>query len=176
MRNKNESAWYMVRCATTKEEKAIQKLEVEIEVNNLQKYVDEIVCPKEKKFFMRNNKKVARDKIMFPGYFLMKMKLIGELPRVIKRTDLVIEIAGDSGDPTPLREFEVERIFGNVEKSNEVIDFLEGEEVKITSGPFSSFSAIIKSADISKNKVKVEVMVFGQPTPLELSYTEIDKV
>ena len=66
--------WYMVKSVTGKEEQAIQNLKSEIAINNLEDYVGEIFCPKDRKFYMRKNKKVDREKVMFPGYFLMEAK------------------------------------------------------------------------------------------------------
>jgi transcriptional antiterminator NusG len=169
--------WYMVRCATTKEEKAIQNLRFELEFNKLEKYVEKIVCPKEKQYFMRNDKKVAREKLMFPGYILMKMDLSNaELPRTIKSTNMVVEIMGDTSGPQPLKEHEVSRIFGNIEKSQESQDFFVGENVEIIDGPFKGFNGTIRELTKDKDRVKVDVMVFGSPTPVELKYLQIDKM
>jgi transcriptional antiterminator NusG len=167
--------WYMVRCATGKEEKAIENLKFELKHNNMDKYVKEIVCPKEKQYFMRNKKKIAREKIMFPGYFLINMIMSGELPRIIKSTNLVADIMGNDRGAEALKESEVQRIFGNVEKSKEEVEFFVGETVSITDGPFKTFSGKISELNTDKEKVKVDVLVFGVPTPVELSYLQIDK-
>ena len=167
--------WYMIKCVTGKEDKAIKNLKFELENNKLDKYVGEIICPREKQYFMRKDKKVSREKVMFPGYFLMKMDLMGELPRTIKTTNLVAEIMGNTKGPEAIKEKEVERIFGNVEKSNQTIEFFEGETVRIIDGPFKGFDAVISELNKDKDKVKVNVMVFGSPTPVELRYLQIDK-
>ena len=171
-----ESKWYMVQCATNKEEQAIKNLKFELESNNLQGYVEEISSPRETHYFMRNGKKVQRDKVMFPGYILMKMKLYGELPRVIKQTQLISKIAGDSGKPTALKEHEVNRIFGNVEKSQREIEYLKDEEVSIIDGPFKGFKAVVTSVDKEKDRVRLDVTVFGRATPIELNFGQIDKI
>lgn len=166
--------WYMVKCATGKEERAIQNLKFELEFNKLEGYVEEIICPREKQYFMRNEKKISRDKVMFPGYILMKMNIMGELPKVIKSTNMVVEIMGNSKGPEALKEHEVERIFGNIEKSNVSTEFFEGETVQIIDGPFKGFKGVISEL-LNKEKIKVNVMVFGSPTPIELKYLQIDK-
>jgi len=171
-----EYEWYMVRVATNKEEKAIKNLEFELEVNNLNKYVEEIVCPKERQFFMRNNKKVERDKVMFPGYILVKMDPIAEVERIIKTTNFLVEIMSNDRGPEAIKENEVNRIFGRVEKTHSEIEFLVNESVVITDGPFNGFNATVKSVDKKKNKAKLEVMIFGQPNSVDLRYDQIDKV
>jgi len=171
-----EMEWYMIKCVTGKEQKAIENLKHELEFNKLDNYVEDMICPKEKQYFMRKEKKISREKVMFPGYFLIKMKLTGEIPRVIKNTNLVAEIMGNHKGAEPLKKHEVERIFGNIEKSNESMEYFVGENVKIIDGPFKGFNAVIKELNKSKDRIKVEVMVFGSPTPVELKYLQIDKM
>jgi len=175
-RQVKEIQWYMVRVATNKEEKAIKNLKFELEVRNLGRFVDEILCPKEKQFFLRNNKKVEREKVMFPGYILMKMDPIAEVERTIKTTNFLIEIMSNDRGPEPIKEKEVQRIFGHVEKTHSEIEFLVEESIVIIDGPFNGFNASVKEVDKGKNKVQVEVMVFGQPSKMELRYDQIDKI
>lgn len=170
-----DSKWYMIKCMTNKEVKAIANLRSELEINGLESFVEELIIPKEKQYFMRGDKKVAREKMMFPGFILAKMKMTGELPRVIKRTNFIFEIMGNNGTPEALKQSEVDRIFGNEEKSKQEITYFKGEEVLITDGPFKSFEGVIEHINKEKNKVKVSVMIFGNPTPVELSFSQIDK-
>lgn len=174
-REVKEKKWYMVRVATGKEQKAIDNFKFEIGNNGLERYVDEIVIPREKKFYLRNKKKVERDSLMFPGYVLMKMDPIAEIQRIVKSTNLMIEIMGNDKGPEPVKQNEVERIFGNVEKSTTEIEFIQGEPVKIIDGSFKGFNATVQQINKEKKTVKVEVMIFGRPTPVELNYFQIDK-
>tara|TARA_R110000772_G_scaffold2410_2_gene8471 strand:- start:78592 stop:79182 length:591 start_codon:yes stop_codon:yes gene_type:complete len=175
-RQEKEFLWYMVRVATNKEVKAIENLKVALEVKNLERFVDEILCPREKQFFLRNNKKIEREKVMFPGYILMKMNPIAEVERTIKTTNFLIEIMGNDKGPEALRESEVKKIFGHVEKTHTEIEFLVDEPVVIIDGPFKNFNAVVKSIEKSKNRVQVDVMVFGQPNKVDLRYDQIDKM
>lgn len=175
-RKEKEFQWYMVRVATNKEEQAIKNLKFELEVNDLSKFVDEIICPKEKQFFLRNNKKVERNKVMFPGYILVRMDPIAEVSRLIKSTNFLIEIMGNDKGPEPIKEKEAQRIFGHVEKTNTEVEFLVDEPVTITEGPFSGFNAIVKEVDKAKNRVQLQVMIFGQPNKVDLRYDQIDKI
>ena len=174
-RKEKEFLWYMVRVATNKEAKAIENLKVALEVSNLERFVEEILCPREKQFFLRNNKKVEREKVMFPGYILMKMDPIAEVERTIKTTNFLIEIMSNDRGPEPIRESEVKRIFGHVEKTHSEIEFLKDEPIVIIDGPFNGFNALVKEVDKGKNKVQVEVMIFGQPNKVDLRYDQIDK-
>jgi len=167
--------WYMIKCMTNKETKAIRNIETELEINNVSGYVEALLLPKEKQYFMRGNKKVSREKIMFPGFILANINMTGEIPRIISRTNLVFEIMGNNGTPEALKQSEVDRIFGNEEKSKQEVSFSEGEFICIIEGPFKGFEGTIDTLNKEKNKVKVSVMVFGNPTPVELSFNQIDK-
>jgi transcriptional antiterminator NusG len=172
----NEFKWYSVRCATGKEEQAIQNINFSLEFNNLSQYVEDIICPKEKQYYLRKEKKVTRNKVMLPGYILIKMIPVGEVPRTIESTNLVSGIMGNSKGPEPLKDREVERIFGNIEKSKNEVEFLRGEEVNIIDGPFKTFKGIVKDANKEKNKIKLDVTIFGTLTPLELNYLQVEKI
>lgn len=174
------TGWYMVRCTTGKEKNAIENLEFEIDFNKLSSYVDEIVCPMEKQYFMRtsangNKKKVEKNKVMFSGYILIKMREMGELSRVIQQTNYVVEIMGDRNGPKAITDKEANRIFSNVEKSQTTEEFFIGELVKIIDGPFSGFNATISEVIKSKEKIKVEVMVFGRAQNVEVGYLQVEK-
>ena len=172
----NNQDWYMVRVATNKEEAAIENFKREVSYNNLEGFVSEYHFPKEKKLFMRNGKRVESKKAMFPGYILVKMNPTGEVIRLVRTTNYLVEIMGNSGKPHPITQSEVNRIFGNIEESNNKVRFIEGEEVEIISGPFKGFKASIKTIDQNKQKVELEVLVFSQPTKVYVGYNDIDKL
>lgn len=164
--------WYMVRCQSGKEDKAAENLKAEISINNLDNYVEEIVVPKEKKTFIRNKKQVITEKPLYSGYIMVKMDLMGELPRVIKRTNYVSQLMGYEGKYTPLTDREVDSIFGNIKKSKDRVEFIEGQEIKIINGAFANFTGSVISSN--KEKVKVSVLIFGKETPVELNIFEVE--
>jgi transcriptional antiterminator NusG len=167
--------WYMVRCVTGKEQRAIENLEREFSRNGLNKWVEKVFFPKEKSYFFRNKDKVFREKPLFPGYFLVKINLSNpELERTIKNTDLVSQLMGDNKGPQSISQKEVDRIFNNIEKSKQDIKLSEGEEVKIINGPFKGFKATISS--VNKKVLKVDVSIFGTITPLELNVEEVEQL
>lgn len=175
-RTEKEFQWYMVRVVTNKEEQAIKNLRSELDINNLSRFVGEIICPKEKQYFLRNKKKVEREKIIFPGYILIKMDPIQEVQRLIKATNYMVEVMGNDRGPEPIKEKEVQRIFGHIEKTNTEIEFLVDEQVTILDGPFSGFNATINEIDMTKNRVQVLIMIFGQPNKIDLRCDQIDKI
>jgi len=171
-----ESKWYTVRCASGKEDKAIENVEFQLELSGMDKYVTEMICPKTKQHFMRQKKKVSRDKVMLPGYFLIHMQPHSEAFRVIKSSNLVAEVMGTGGKPQPMKDSEVEYLLGNAEKSQNEIEYFTDERVKIIDGPFSTFEGDIKAILSEKNKAIVNVRIFSQITPVELSFFQIEKL
>ena len=87
---------------------------------------------------------------------------------------------GPQGKPSPISEAEVQKILGNMEESvsnptNSVI-FTVGEQVKVSDGPFASFNGLIEEVDEEKSRLKVSVSIFGRPTPVDLDYTQVEKL
>ncbi|HON52090.1 MAG TPA: transcription termination/antitermination protein NusG [Bacteroidales bacterium] len=180
--NNIDKKWYVVRAISGKEKKVKELINVEIIRNNLEAYVSQILIPTEKVFQIRNGKKISKERSFFPGYVLVEAALVGEVPHVIKNVNGVIGFLGTEkgGDPVPLRLSEVNRILGKVDELAEseeesTIPFVVGEVVKVTDGPFNSFSGIIEEINEEKKKLKVMVKIFGRKTPLELGFMQVEK-
>lgn len=175
-----EKKWYVVRAISGKEKRVKQYLESEIERNNLQDYVTQVLIPTEKVFQVRNGKKISKERNFFPGYVLVEAALIGEVAHVIKNIPDVLGFLGTKGEPEPLRPVEVNRILGKVDELSEQgeevnVPFIVGESVKVTDGPFNSFSGVIEDINEEKKKLKVMVKIFGRKTPLELGFMQVEK-
>jgi len=175
--------WYVVRAVGGQENKVKAYIETEISRLGLSDYVDQVLVPKEKVIQMRNGKKVTVEKVYFPGYIMVEANLAGEVPHVIKSVTGVIGFLGEvkGGAPVPLRRAEVNRMLGkvdelSVENENVAIPFIIGETVKVVDGPFNGFDGTVEKVNEEKRKLEVMVKIFGRKTPLELSYTQVDKI
>ncbi len=172
--------WYVVRAVSGSEKKVKQLIESEINRLGMNEYVSQVLIPIEKVYQVRKGKKISAERNYFPGYVLIEASLTGEVPHVIKNIPGVLNFLGSGGEPTALRESEVNRILGKVdelsEKDEEInIPFIKGETVKVTDGPFSSFTGVIEEINEEKKKLKVMVKIFGRKTPLELSFMQVEK-
>lgn len=174
--------WYVVRAIGGKETKVKEYIESEVSRLNLNDFVAQVLIPKEKVYQIRKGKKISKERNFFPGYILIEASLVGEIPHIIKGIPNVIGFLGTEkgGDPTPIRMAEVNRILGKVdelaERDEELnVPFYVGEPVKVTDGPFNSFSGIIEEVNDEKKKLKVMVKIFGRKTPLELSFMQVEK-
>ena len=174
--------WYVVRAISGKEKKVKELLELEISREKLNDYVGQILIPTEKVFQIRNGKKVSKEKAYLPGYVLVEVALVGEVPHIIKGIPNVIGFLGaeKGGAPAPMRMSEVNRILGKVDELSETeeemkIPFVVGESVKVIDGPFNNFRGVIDEINEEKKKLKVMVKIFGRKNLLELSYMQVEK-
>ena len=175
-----QKKFYVLRAISGKENKAKEYLEAEIKNTDLGEYVSQVLIPTEKTFTVRNGKKVVKERAYLPGYVLVEAALVGEVAHRLRNIPNIIGFLGGLDNPVPLRPSEVNRILGTVDELQEQLDDLEvqylvGETVKITFGPFNGFSGVIEEVNAEKKKLKVMVKVFGRKTPLELAYTQVEK-
>ena len=128
-------------------------------------------------------KRLAKEKVYFPGYVMIEANLTGEVPHIIKSITSVIGFLGETkgGEPVPLRLSEVNRMLGKVDElavktDNVAIPFSIGETIKVIDGPFNGFNGTIEKINEEKRKLEVMVKIFGRKTPLELSFMQVEKV
>ncbi len=172
--------WYVVRAVSGGEKKVKQYIENEVSRLNLEDYVSQVLIPTEKVYQIRKGKKISAERNYFPGYVLIEAALVGEIPHILRNVPGVLGFLGSAGEPVPLRPAEVNRILGKVDelsgKDEEInVPFIVGETVKVTDGPFNSFSGVIEEINEEKKKLKVMVKIFGRKTPLELSFLQVEK-
>ena len=178
----NVKKWYVLRAIGGKEKKVKEYIDYEINMRKLNDFISQVLIPTEKVYQIRNGKKVSKERVFYPGYVLIEASLVGEIPHILKDIPNVIGFLGDpkTGEPTPLRQSEANRILGRVDEladSDEELNvpFFVGETVKVVDGPFNSFSGVIEEVNEEKKKLKVMVKIFGRKTPLELSFMQVEK-
>ncbi|MCS7004294.1 MAG: transcription termination/antitermination protein NusG [Cytophagales bacterium] len=184
--------WYVVRAIAGQERKIKAYLEKEIEKRKLHDFIKQILIPSEKVLQIRKtkdgkSKKVAVEKNFFPGYIIMQLDLQnGEIPHLIKSVPGVIGFLNtDTKDrtilPKPMRESEVNRLLGKVEDTDQYeikhdIRFNIGEQVKVLDGPFNGFLGTVEEVFEERKKLNVMVKIFGRNAPVELNYSQVEKV
>jgi len=173
--------WYVLRAISGKENKVKEYIDAEIKNSDLGQYVAQVLIPTEKVYQIRNGKKITKERSCMPGYVLIEANLIGETPHRLRNTPNVIGFLEEkSHTPIPIRASEVNRILGTVDEMQEtgeeiMTPYYVGENVKVIFGPFTGFSGLIEEVNTEKKKLKVMVMIFGRKTPLELSFTQVEK-
>ena len=170
--------WYSLRVISGKEVKAKENITIEAEESGLTSFIEEIFVPTQKVIEVRQGKKRIKEKVFFPGYLLIKMDLNKESRYFIENAPGVLNFVGSKNEPVPLRQAEVSRIIGEVERSEgqEVMEcpFRIGDAVHVTDGPFDDFAGFVEEINKDKQKVKVMVSIFGRPTPVELDFYQVE--
>lgn len=173
--------WYVMRAISGKENKVKEYIEADIRNSDLGHYVAQVLIPTEKVYQIRNGKKITKERSCMPGYVLIEADLNGEVSHRLRNTPNVIGFLEEKNHtPIPVRQSEVNRILGTVDDMQEtgeemLTPYFVGESVKVIFGPFSGFSGVIEEVNSEKKKLKVMVMIFGRKTPLELSFTQVEK-
>lgn len=187
-----EKKWYVLRTAGSKEKKVKEYLDKEIERSaELQKEISQVLVPLEKKYTVKNGKRVATEKILYPGYVFIEAEL-GKDSDYLIRSHVIPGLAGflaekadGSGNQSekvavPLHPDEVKRLLGQQDEQAEApvateIDYQIGDSVKITDGPFNGFDGTVDEIAVDRSKIKVIVMIFGRKTLLELNFNQVTK-
>lgn len=169
-----EPKWYVVHTYSGYENKVKANLEKIVDNRGLQDYIVDIAVPMEEHIEVKDGKKKAILKKVFPGYVLVKMILTDETWYVIRNTRGVTGFVGPSSKPVPLSEEEV--IAMRLENVQEIMNLDQGDNVRVSSGPLESFVGIVQEISDDKQKVKVLVSMFGRETPVELEITQIQKI
>lgn len=179
----SKKAWYVLRAISGKEAKVKEVLEAAMRNTDLGNYLFQVLIPTEKVMAVRNGKKVVKERNLYSGYVFIEADLRGEVVHELRNTTNVIDFLkgrGKDAKPESLRESEVMRMLGMADDINETADedpndFIVGETVKVTFGPFSGFNGEITEVYPEKKKIKVMVKIFGRGTPLELENSQVER-
>ena len=172
--------WYVLQAFSGYENKVKLTLEDRIKRSGLQDCFEEILVPTEEVLEIKEGKKKRSERKYFPGYVMIKMDMNDETWHLVKSAPQVLGFIGGTSDkPVPLKKSEADSLMqsmqNDVDKPKPKVMFEPGEVVRITDGPFNDFNGVVETVDFEKNKLKVSVLVFGKPTPIELSLTQVEK-
>lgn len=160
------------------ENKVKANLEKRVESMEMQDKIFRVIVPMEKEMEVKDGKKKVTLKKVFPGYVLVEMLIQDDSWYVVRNTPGVTGFVGPGSKPVPLSDDEVRRILKQmgVEDARPKVDFDVNEKVKVSNGPFENFTGKIEEINSEKQKLKVLVSMFGRETPVELDYTQVEKL
>jgi transcription termination/antitermination protein NusG len=171
--------WYIVHAYSNFENKVKEFIEEQAKQRGLEQHFEEILVPKEKVTEVRRGRKIDTERKFFPGYVLVKMDLTDEVFHLIKNTPKVTGFLGSDNKPMPISESEAMRIQTQVQEGIDrpkpSVTFEVGENVRVSDGPFASFSGVVEEVDEGRSRVKVAVSIFGRATPVELEFGQVEK-
>ena len=172
--------WYIVQSYSSFERKVANLIKEEAEKAKLDDKIEEVLVPTHDVTEVKRGKRVQRKKKYFPGYVLVKMDMDNQLYHMIKNIKKVSGFLGQKGKPIPVSEQEIQKIMGQIKdgvvQSKSIIDYSIGEKVQVIDGPFASFTGLVEEVEEEKLRLKVAVLIFGRPTPVELEFSQVEKV
>ncbi len=172
--------WYVVHVYSGFEKKVAESIREQARQKAMEDSFEEILVPTEEVVEMRRGQRINSERKFFPGYVLTKMDLTDETWHLVKNTPKVTGFLGGRGKPSPISEAEAQRIMHQVQEGVErpkpSITFEIGEQVRVSDGPFTSFNGMVEEVDEERARVKVAVSIFGRATPVELEYTQVEKL
>jgi transcriptional antiterminator NusG len=169
--------WYVVHTMSGFEEKVKASIEERAKTKGLDQQISRILIPTEKIIEIKGKRKKESEKKFYPGYILVEMELNEDTWHLIRTTQRVTGFVGGR-KPAPVPQEEVEIILQQLEGKTPQVKthFEKGENVRITDGPFTNFTGYIDEVDPEHERVKVMVSIFGRQTPVELGFSQIEKV
>ncbi len=175
-----EMKWYAVNTYSGYENRAKLSLEERARTSGLAARIGEILIPTEEVVEVRKGQRRQSTRKFFPGYMLIHMELDNETWHLVKNTPKITGFVGNAVAPVPLREDEVRRITNRMEEGQKeptmIHSFAEGDGIKVIDGPFSNFSGRVEQVDEEKKRLKVLVQIFGRDTPVELEFSQVEKI
>ncbi len=177
---KSEGKWYIVHTYSNFEKKVSEEIKRQAHLQGLEDLIEEVLVPTEEIVEMRRGQKVNAERKFLPGYVLVRANLTDEAYHLIKNVAKVTGFLGQNNKPMPLRQGEVDRILNQVtegaERPKNTITFEIGEQVRVADGPFTSFNGTVEEVDEDRSRLKVAVSIFGRATPVELEFTQVEKI
>ncbi len=172
--------WYVVHTYSGFENQVRRSLQDRIERSGLQDRFGQILVPTEEVVEMREGQKRRSERKFFPGYVLVQMELDDETWHLVKEVPRVMGFVGGTSDrPAPISDREAEtilqRVQEGVEKPRPKVLFEPGEVVRVIDGPFNDFNGVVEEVNYDKSRLRVAVLIFGRPTPVELEFSQVEK-
>lgn len=171
--------WYSIQTYAGSERSVKAAIENLMEEHGLQEAIAEIVVPTEDVIEVKNGKKKISERSLYSGYVFINIDLSTELQHLIQSLPRVSGFIGEANHPTPLSEGDINTILDRVQNRaapKPKVFFDVGEMVRIIDGPFANFTGTVDEYDLEHGTLKLNVSIFGRSTPVDISYTQVEKI
>ncbi len=172
--------WYVVHVYSGFEKKIAQQIKEQAAQKGLAEQFEEVLVPSENVVEVKRGRKISSEHKFFPGYVLVKMDLTDDAWHLVKNTPKVTGFLGSKTRPQPISDAEADRILKQnqegVDRPRPAVLYEIGEQIRVADGPFTSFNGTVEEVDEEKGRVKVSVSIFGRSTPVELEYSQVEKL
>lgn len=170
--------WYVIHTYSGYENKVKANLEKRIESMNMEEKIFRILVPMEDEVEVKNGKRKVNKRKVFPGYVLVEMIMTDDSWYVVRNTPGVTGFVGTGSKPIPLSDDEARQIIRSMgmEELRPRVSFDVNEHIRVMSGPFENFEGVIEEILPEKTKLKVKISMFGRDTPVELDFSQVEKL
>jgi transcriptional antiterminator NusG len=176
----NKFKWYVIHTNSGAEKKVKEDILDRCRKASMSEFVKEVMVPVLEVSEIKKGKKIISEKKFMPSYVLMNVNMTNDLWHLIKSTQKVSGFLGSGKTPIPVSEKEVANILRQIEITEKKVKqsgrYFIGDSVKVNDGPFESFSGVVEEVDENKSRLRVAVTIFGRVTPLDLSFTQVEKI
>ena len=170
----SEAKWYVVHTYSGYENKVKANIDKTIENRHLEEQILEVRVPMQEVVELKNGIQKASQKKMFPGYVLIHMIMNDDTWYVVRNTRGVTGFVGPGSKPVPLTDEEMIPL--GIKEDNVVVDFVEGESIRVVSGAWADTVGVIQSLNVQKQSLTINVELFGRETPVEISFADVKKL
>ena len=176
----DDMRWYVVQAYSGFEKRVQQSIQTRIDRSDLKDQFGQVLVPTEDVVELKNGQKRTSERKFFPGYVLVQMTMSEATWHLVKSVPRVSGfVGGTSAQPVPISDREARAILQQVVEGTEhprpKYTFDPGEVVRVTDGPFQEFNGTVEDVNFEKSKLRVAVTIFGRSTPVELSFSQVEK-
>ena len=172
--------WYIIHTYSGFEQKVKNAILDRAKSMGLEHLISEVLVPTEMVEEMVKGERKLSTRKFYPGYVLVRMELTDESWHLVKDTPKVTGFVGSKTEPVAIPEEEAAKIINQIQegvlKPKPKIKFETGDKVQVVDGPFSNFTGVVDEVRADRGRVRVMISVFGRPTPVELEFTQLEKI
>jgi len=172
--------WYVIHVHSGFEKRVQQTILEKAQKDKLDSFITEVLVPSEEVVELKKGVKVSSERRFFPGYVLARMEMNDNTWHFIKAIPKVSGFLGNKGKASPISDKEAERIMNQAQERTDQarakVIYEVGENVRVCDGPFASFNGVVEDVDEERTRLKVAVSIFGRSTPVELDYSQVEKI
>ena len=177
----SEARWYVLHAYSGYEKKVSDSIVEQANKLGISEHIEEVSVPTQNIVEVKRGVRINTERKIFPGYILIKMIMDDEIWHIVRKLPKVNGfLGGKKGEPIPVSQTEIDSIINQVkdglDKPKPSVSFEIGEQVRVSDGPFSSFNGMVEEVDEEKARLKVSVSIFGRSTPVDLDYSQVEKI